>query len=136
MKHRGHINTEEVNHRSWASQVCSYSTQNRFVYFVEILHVFVKACVCAGRGKSTLPDTLSQSQCYACSESSSSLATSEPPTHLSQHTARLQSNFVLRGDNSNLQLRFPTDFSKCSFLSIFWQKIFRGFCCKAQHGDS
>lgn len=39
------------------------------------------ACVCVlVGGKYTLRDTLSQSQYYASSKNSSSLATSEPPT--------------------------------------------------------
>lgn len=85
-------------------------------------------CVCASRGKSTLPDTLSQSQCYASSKNSSSLATSEPPTHPSQHTAWLQSIFVLRGDNSNLQLQFPTDFLNVAF-SLSFGKIVEVLLC-------
>lgn len=105
----------------------------------EILHVSVKdfsllslrvcvcVCVCARREKSTIPDTLSQSQCYASSKNSSSLATSEPPTHPSQHTAWLQSIFVLRGDNSNLQLRFPTDFLNVAF-SLSFGKRAEVFC--------
>lgn len=102
----------------------------------EILHVSVKdfgvlsLCVCARREKSAIPDTLSQSQCYASSKNSSSLATSEPPTHPSQHTAWLQSIFVLGGDNSNLQLRFPTDFLNVAFTLSFGKRaeFFFLFC--------
>lgn len=78
------------------------------------------ACVCASRGKYTLRDTLSQSQCYASSKNSSSLATSEPPT-LPAHRLATKNLFSQR---KQFQSPSPIShgFSKCSFRTLFWQE--------------
>lgn len=77
-------------------------------------------CVCASRGKYTLRDTLSQSQCYASSKNSSSLATSEPPT-LPAHRLATKNLFSQR---KQFQSPSPIShgFSKCSFRTLFWQE--------------
>lgn len=76
--------------------------------------------MCASRGKYTLRDTLSQSQCYASSKNSSSLATSEPPT-LPAHRLATKNLFSQR---KQFQSPSPIShgFSKCSFRTLFWQE--------------
>lgn len=80
----------------------------------------MRVCVCASRGKYTLRDTLSQSQCYASSKNSSSLATSEPPT-LPAHRLATKNLFSQR---KQFQSSSPIShgFSKCSFHTLFWQE--------------
>lgn len=89
---------------------------------------WVKHCilcwnVCVRDGKHTLLDTLSQSQCYARSKNSSSLATSEPPT-LPAH--RLDTKHLCF---QRTQFKSPAPishgFSKCSFLGLLAkEKVF------------